>query len=274
MKFTKSVLRGLTSAMLGGAAFVALSGAAFAADLKGLKDAPVVEAEPDYKITVNGGLTTDYVFRGISQSNEDLAVFAGADLAYRMFYVGVWASSVDEFVSDGDIEVDIYGGIKKSYNGVDFDLGVIYYAYPGNSAGDIGVELDYVEIKAAASSKIWREITLTGAVFYSPDYYAESGETWTLEAKASAPLPIWGLTLSGTLGHVYNADDNDVFFASYGDDSYTYWNIGLSKTFKDHFTVDVRYWDTNVDVPGGFANSELLNDLADERIVATVTFNY
>jgi len=267
----KRILRALTSALFGSAAVAIMSGAAMAADL-GMKDAPVEEMKSDHTITVNGGLTTDYVFRGQSQSDEGPAVFAGADLAYRMFYVGVWASSVDDFASDGDIEIDIYGGIKKSYNGVDLDLGVIYYAYPENSADTaLGIDLDYFEIKAAASAKIWRDITVTGTVFYAPDYYGESGETWTVEGKASAALPFWGLTVSGAVGHLMN-DDNDSFVAGFGDDNYTYWNIGLAKTFRDKFTIDVRYHDTDVDVDG--PGSDLLNDLTDERVVATVTFNY
>jgi Bacterial protein of unknown function (Gcw_chp) len=45
---------------------------------------------------------------------------------------------------------------------------------------------------------------------------------------------------------------------------YTYWNVGLSKVFKQHFTVDVRYWDTDVDG----------DPLADERIVGTISFSY
>lgn len=262
---SRSVLRGLTSALLGGAAFAVVSTSAMAADLGSYKDGPMEAAPAGHTITVNGGVTTDYVFRGISQSDEGPAVFAGVDIAYGMFYAGVWASSVDDFTSDGNIEIDYYGGIKKSYNGVDFDLGVLYYSYPSN---DAVVDLNYLEFKAAASAKVWRELTLTGTVFYSPEYYGETGDVWTFEGKAAVPLPIWGISLSGTLGTVVGDDE---FEAANGFDQYTYWNVGLSKTFRDHFTVDVHYWDTDVDAGEAIAP---LGDLADERIVATFTFNY
>jgi uncharacterized protein (TIGR02001 family) len=261
----KSVYAIVRTGWLSGAALLALSGAATAADMSGSsKDGPVEEAPPPtHTITVNGGLTTDYVFRGISQSDEGPAAFVGADLAYRWFYAGVWASSVDDVTSDGGVEIDVYAGIKKSWNGVDLDVGVLYYAYPNN---DADVTLDYVEIKGALSGKIWRDITLTGTVFYSPDYYAETGETWTLEGKAVAPLPVGGLTLSGVLGTVIGNDDEFEDFNGF--DQYTYWNVGLSKTFREHFTVDVRYWGTDIDT--GFTT----DDLADDRIVGTISFNY
>jgi uncharacterized protein (TIGR02001 family) len=266
MTYSNSVLRGMTLALFGGAAFVAAGGVANAADLGSYKDASIEEPARAHSVTVNGGITSDYVFRGISQSDEGPAVFAGAEIAYGLFYAGFWGSSVDETVSDGNVEVDVYGGIKKTFNGVDFDLGVIYYTYPNN---DFAVELNYVELKAAASSKIWRDITVTGTVFYSPDYYFEAGATWTFEGKASMPLHVWGLTASGALGHVTSDDDGGAFSGSYGDDNYTYWNIGLSKTFREHFTIDVRYWGTDVDV-----DAEPAQSFADDRVVATFTFNY
>jgi uncharacterized protein (TIGR02001 family) len=265
MTVSKSALRGLTLALLSGAAFTLVGGAANAADLGSLKDTPV-EEKSSHTVTVNGGLTTDYVFRGQSQSDEGPSVFAGLDIAYGMFYAGFWAASVDDFVSFGNIEIDVYTGIKKSYNGVDFDFGVIYYAYPDDG---YPVNVSYLELKAAASAKVWRDITLTGTVFWSPDYTLETGSTWTFEGKAAAPLPIWGLTVSGAFGHVTSEDENGAFAFNFGDDSYNYWNVGLSKTFREKFTVDVRYWGTDAD-----PSDSLANKLVDDRVVATFTFNY
>jgi|EndMetStandDraft_9_1072997.scaffolds.fasta_scaffold08711_2 uncharacterized protein (TIGR02001 family) len=267
MAYSNSVLRGMTLALLGGAAFMMAGGAARAADLGGMKDAPPpVEEVRTHSITVNGGLTTDYVFRGQSQSDEGPSVFAGVDLAYGIFYTGFWAASVDDFVSEGDVEIDVYAGIKRSYNGVDFDLGVIYYTYPDDG---YPFEVSYLELKASASAKIWRDITVTGTVFYSPDYTGEAGATWTFEGKASAPLPMWGLTASGAVGHVTSDDDDGVFTAAFGDESYTYWNVGLSRTFREHYTIDVRYWGSDADPATEPAHSNV-----DDRVVATFTFNY
>ena len=85
----------------------------------------------------------------------------------------------------------------------------------------------------------------------------------------SKNLPIWGLVASGSLGYITSADDNNNFSNVYGADHYTYWNLGLSKTFHEHFTVDVRYWGTNVD--GGDAKDL---GIADNRVVGTLSFTY
>src|SRR5688572_12702359 len=102
----------------------------------GVKDEPMAAPPPDWAISYNFGVTSDYVFRGFSQTAEDPTVQGGVDVTYKLFYVGVWASGVD-FGRDafnreiGRAEVDIYAGIKPVLGPVTFDFGVIYYAYPG-----------------------------------------------------------------------------------------------------------------------------------------------
>ena len=271
MEMKRSVFGVVHASLLGGVAVIALTSAGYAADLGGgMKDMPAAEPERELKFSANGGLTSDYVFRGISQSDESASVSAGVEASYGMFYAGFWGASVDDFVSDGNLELDLYGGIRKSWNGIDLDVGVIYYSYPNNTYHKFGEDPAYVEIKAAASGKIWSDLTATGTVYWSPDYAGENGSTWTFEGKLSKPLPIWDLVLSGTLGYITSADEGDFsvgFTPLYGDDNYTYWNVGLSKTFREHFTVDLRYWGSNVS--GGSADS-----LADDRIVGSLNFTY
>ncbi len=252
--------------LAGGAGLAALvsAGGAGAADLYGdsLKD--TAPAGTQLEFSFNAGGTTDYVFRGFSQSDEKPAFFGGIDLTYGMFYAGIWASTIDFGKDDSgvgfdeSVEVDFYGGIKKSYNGVEFDLGVIYYHYPNQTKDLNDAELDYVEIKFGTSAKVWHEITLGATFYYSPEFFGETGEALASEASFSVPLPsIMGHTfeLSGTLGR------QEFFESAFEDDSYTYWNVGVSKTLMEHFTLDVRYWDTDVSGDG----------LADERIVGTFT---
>src|SRR5262245_34851345 len=61
----------------------------------GMKDEPMAAPAPDWAISYNFGVTSDYVFRGFSQSAEDPTVQGGVDVTYKLFYVGVWASGVD-----------------------------------------------------------------------------------------------------------------------------------------------------------------------------------
>lgn len=92
---------------------------------------------PDHVVAYNVGVTTDYRFRGLSQSREQPAVFGGVDYTNNPtgLYVGAWASTI-KWVGDvgghTDIETDIYGGKRGEINGISYDVGMIRYFYPGN----------------------------------------------------------------------------------------------------------------------------------------------
>jgi uncharacterized protein (TIGR02001 family) len=136
-------------------------------------------------ITGNIALTSDYRFRGISQSNEDPAVQGGFDAAFEPgFYIGTWASSVDfgggnDTGSFGTVEMDHYAGWKGPIGDSDFaiDVGYIYYNYPGDTVDPKG---NYQEVYVKGS---WT--TLVVGVNYSDDYYAKTGEFWYLSGDYS-----------------------------------------------------------------------------------------
>ncbi len=101
--------------------------------------------EPDYTLSYNVGVVTDYRFRGLTQTNYNPALQGGVDFAHKSgFYLGAWGSNVSwvrEFngASNGNIEIDLYGGFKGEIaNGFGFDIGLITYQYPGNDSGAAG----------------------------------------------------------------------------------------------------------------------------------------
>ncbi|MGE0830628.1 MAG: TorF family putative porin, partial [Hyphomonadaceae bacterium] len=118
----------------------------------------------------NVALTSDYVWRGISQSDSDIAIQGGFDYGNEVggvpIYFGTWASSVD-LGYDGTIELDVYGGIKPVLGPVTLEFGVIGYFYPGT---DDGFDAEMVEFKAGASVAPFEGFSLTGNVYYSPDF--------------------------------------------------------------------------------------------------------
>lgn len=225
-------------------------GAAGAAVLASLAMAPAASAEDrEFSWSITTGGTSDYVFRGISLTNEDPAAQGSIDFGYGIFYAGAWASNVDG-AGYTPWELDLYAGIKPVWNGVTFDFGLIGYTYPdADNAGD------YVEFKAGASGEIAKGLTLGGTFYYVPDQ-DNSVEVWTVEGALSYALPqfhVFSPTLSGGLGYT-EAESGSAFFLGL-DDSYTYWNAGLSLGVEK-LTLDFRYWDTNID-----------SDLADSRFV-------
>lgn len=81
-------------------------------------------------LSANVGATSNYLWRGVTQTDDDAAVQGGIDYTDESgFYAGTWASNVD-FGDDTSSEWDLYGGYASSYQGLDYDLGYIYYMYP------------------------------------------------------------------------------------------------------------------------------------------------
>ncbi len=93
-------------------------------------------------IAANTALASDYRFRGISQTNGKPAVQGGFDAALGSFYLGTWASNVSWLADGGggsvsnSLELDLYGGYKGSVGAVDYDVGGLFYYYPGTYPGD------------------------------------------------------------------------------------------------------------------------------------------
>ncbi len=267
----------IKSAALAGVAVFAFSGAAFADGYGGsVKDAPPEEGRK-LAVSVTVGGTSDYVFRGVSQTFEDPAAQGSIDLSYGIFYAGVWASNVDfNDAPKANAEVDLYAGIKPVWGPVTFDLGVIYYAYPGADDGlnflTTG-QLDYVELKAGYSivSPWIKGLTSGTTVYWSPDYSLETGDVFTVESVASYALPQVGIfspSISGTYGTVYGDIKNGFSVGGDNDDKYSYWNVGLALAVEK-FTFDFRYWDTNIDVTTPNGSVCVDQGLCDERFVFT-----
>jgi uncharacterized protein (TIGR02001 family) len=255
---------------------------------RSIKDAPAPKPRCTY--SANVALTTEYVFRGFSQTAEGPAVQGGFDMTCGIFYAGVWASSLD-FAGDlggftldvtgtgydASIEMDWYLGIKPVTGKITWDLGVIYYSYP--RAANPGLELNYFELKVGASTEIWKDGTLGVTVFYSPDYQLESGRTWTIEGTFAQVLPKIGNvtpTFSALVGLQTNEGTASYRFSyGNGDSDYVYWNAGVTLGFMDKWSLDLRYWDTNVsDNTGGSAFCKGQTFQCDERFVATLKFTY
>lgn len=220
-------------------------------------------AEDKLEVSANIAGTSDYVFRGFTQTLEDPALQGGIDASYGMFYVGVWASGVD-FVQgsnngpnsgDASVEVDVYAGITPTLGPVDFDLGVIGYLYPGADDAD-GNEFDYVELKLGASASPIDNASVGVTYYYSPEYFGEVGPTHTIEGTVGYEFQKIGFitpSIDALIGTTIFDDDSSL--------DYVYWNTGLTLGIEN-VSLDFRYWDTDVSNSGG---------LADERFVFTAS---
>lgn len=209
------------------------------------------------EVTVSGNvaLTTDYAFRGISQSDEAPAIQGGFDVAIgdTGLYAGTWASNINFGAGGANMELDIYGGYKFDLGPVAMDVGVLGYLYP-SADDDLTGELDYYEVFAKPSIALTPEFTLGGALYYSPDFTTESGDAFYYEVNGAYTVSP-ELSLSGAVG-VQTVDTNGFFF---GEDEYTTWNAGGTYSAMG-LGFDLRYIGTDID------NASL----ADDRVVFTI----
>lgn len=236
-----------------------------------------------WSFSFNVAGTTDYVFRGFSQTDEKPAFQAGVDVGYGIFYLGAWGSGTDQdFVGGSPAEIDFYGGVTPSLGMFDFDFGFIYYWYPGENDIDSGfVDVSYWEGKAGVSTDdLIKNLTIGFTAYYSPEYTFETGETWALEGSLSYALPSLGPfspTISGLAGYFISQDGANgglTFDAAGLDDDYWYWNVGLELAIEK-FTLDFRYWGTDISQsPANQAASLGAAGLADDRFVFTGKFTY
>src|SRR5271156_4371274 len=111
------------------------AGSAFAADMpvKAVK-APPAPFDP-WDIAFGGAVMSDYVFRGITQSNHQPSVTAYFEPRYNInkdvqFYIGTSVESIS-FANHAAAEVDVYGGVRPTFGAVALDFGLWGYLYPG-----------------------------------------------------------------------------------------------------------------------------------------------
>ena len=207
--------------------------------------------------TGNIALTTDYVSRGISQSNEEPTIQGGIDWASAEtgLYAGIWASGVDFY--DATTEIDFYGGISGTINDLNWDIGMLYYYYPG---ADSSLNYDYWEL-AASIGYDFDFMQTSLSVNYSPENFGKSGTAWYPAINASFPLPK-GFTADASVGYQWVKDN-----AAFGVPDYATWSLGVGYEFYG-FNSTLKYIDTDLKEP-----SEC-QDGCSKRVVFTISRSF
>lgn len=170
----------------------------------------------------NVGATSNYVWRGVTQSNDAAAVQGGVDFSAGGAYVGVWASSL----AGGDYETDVYGGYKFAAGSVNLDVGVIDYIYPLKTAGsDDSFFEGYVGAGMGAFS---------AKISYSPDVILTEGEKDEagIYVEAAYGIEVGDKSTLNLHAGNYSGDGIETAFGS------AYSDASVSIT-KDEFTFGV-----------------------------------
>jgi uncharacterized protein (TIGR02001 family) len=182
------------------------------------------------EVSANIGATNNYIWRGVTQTDNDAAVSGGLDYAHDSgLYAGTWVSNVD--YGGASAEVDFYGGFANELDSISYDIGAIYYYYPGrDSDADINFSEAYLNLgfgpfSAGVNWTFWKE---------------QSGDTHDLYYTLGAGTdiaPTW--SIGATLGY-YDFD---------GGGNYTHGQLDLSKEVGDFgsftFTVSTVFDQSN-----------------------------
>jgi uncharacterized protein (TIGR02001 family) len=207
------------------------------------------DTAPPKPITVTGNvtLTSDYRFRGITQSDGDAAAQGTLNVnSSTGFYVGTFVSTIDDKVSlpgYGGAEVDLYGGYTKSLvNGLTFDGGLLYYYYPD---GDKGVNTDFFEPYASVGYTIGPVATKVGV------NYAWSGQKGLVGkddntyvyGQAGVGIPGTPVTLTGHVG--YTSGSLGLVNLDARDRNYWDWSLN-AEAVGGPLKVGITYLDTDV----------------------------
>jgi len=206
-----------------------------------------VFAASPHSLSATTLLATDYMFRGVSQTDNDPTLWLGIDYAHDSgFYGGLFFANVD-FGTDTRREDDVYIGYSTSFdNGITLDAQVWYYTYHNEGA------LDYPEYTVGIEYK-WFD----ARYWYTDDYSGTGGEQHYYEAGLAIPL-LDNLELGVRAGHTES--DRDTGVLDYND-----YSISLSATYED---VEISLLATTTD-------EDQFGELEDSRIVFSIsrTFN-
>jgi uncharacterized protein (TIGR02001 family) len=205
--------------------------------------------EPEYTVTGNLGIFSDYRFRGISQTNKLPAIQGGVDLVLKNgLYLGNWNSNVDSTMYNGaNIEMDFYGGYKATFGDFGLDIGGIYYYYPGTGANPALISAKNGELYIGGS---WGPLTAKYSYAVTDFFGApNSSGSWYLNVAAAHDFGN-GFGINGSIGYQgLKGGAQVVQINGTTADSITDWKLGGTYTV-DSWVFGLAYIATNRDLAG------------------------
>lgn len=226
--------------------------------------AQTTEEAPALTVSGSAAVVSDYRFRGVSQSDKEVAVQGGITVAHESgIYIGTWGSNLAGWGTFGgaNLELDLIAGYKAEFGGGSaIDVGVTVYTYPGG-ADTTTVWEPYAKLSGSVGGA-----SLLAGVAYAPSQKS-LGRVFFNGAAAAAGTPndpgdkednvyVWGdagyaiggspITAKAHLGHSWGnkgLGPNGTSLTPTG--SYTDWSLGLDATFKS-LTLGVAYVDTDI----------------------------
>ncbi|BAN69947.1 TorF family putative porin [endosymbiont of unidentified scaly snail isolate Monju] len=186
------------------------------------------------EFSANVAITSDYMFRGVSQNDNDMAIQGGFDYSHESgIYVGVWGSNVDDAVFNGSsMELDTYIGWSGDLGPVSLDVGALRYNYPGQATGPSADTNEY----HVGVSKDFGVASASFTVNYSPDFFNLGSERYY---DLGLEVPAGMVTIAAHYGKTSISEKTGITKQDYAD-----WSLGVSTEYEG-FGFDLTYSDTD-----------------------------
>lgn len=216
--------------------------------------------DPPSEFTFSGYVqgVSDYRFRGLSLSAGDPAIQGTINLNHSSgFYVGTWASSIEDSPVFGHTEVDLYAGwTGEVASGLTADVGVLYYAYPNGKVGDA----EFFEPYASLSTTFGPVSAKVGVAYaFDQDALGDDDNLYVF-TDLGVGIPDTGLSLSAHLGYTDGALSPKLLTGIGTGGGFDY-SLGASYNVTSNFSVGVTY----VGVEG-----RSIDDFSDDTVLATI----
>jgi uncharacterized protein (TIGR02001 family) len=211
---------------------------------------PSTDSESEkLQFSAKAGVASDYIYRGTTLSDHKPAVGAGLEASYGWLYAGSTVASV-KLPTRPNAEITVSGGVRPTWRNVEFDLGITYFAYPGELPGGPTNGIEYWETALRAAAPVGDSFRVAAGYAYSPN--VSNTGAWSQYAAAG-----FGFELPG---HLLPKDINASFttaagYSWFGRQSpalggfelpaYLNWQVGVTFSRKA-LNLDIRYYDTNL----------------------------
>ena len=198
----------------------------------------------DFTYSANMALTSNYVWRGLTQTADSTAIQGGIDLGYKGFYVGTWGSNVKFSGYEASMELDLYGGYKGELGGIGYDIGYLAYNYPSSAS-----ELNFQEAYFGLNKNIGN-LGLNAKYYLSTNAPSGHKKLDYYEVGATYALP-YEFSLGATYGDYKDIGSNC--------------GVKLSKSIGK-FTASIAYTNFNADAISGLSD--------ENHVVGTISTSF
>ena len=209
-----------------------------------------VEAQWTDGLSASMTATSEYIWRGLKQSQGDPAVQVGIDYNFdNGFYVGTWASTIKwtedgNYMKDSDFETNFFGGYASEFGdtGIGYDVGLLQYYFPGNKKSGVA-DVDATEAYIGLNTDL---VGTNLAVKYS---HVLSDDAWGIaDAKGSQYYEAnWTIPVTDTVSVLSHVGRSEFDGTGNGNLDYTDWSIGAEYAWNENLTLGAAWTDTNAD---------------------------